>query len=290
MSFEKSIGTLESAKGSSGPDYVIYTPKEELPRAVVQVVFGFNENVETYEGCGFVDALTSSGYVVCFLKLRGFVPNGTVNFGDFETFSDDISALFAFMRQTYRRLPLILYGHDFGSLIVRDYIAYSENNIDGAIISGTWDNASKLGSEKLKTKFDILIHGKDFCGKYNEKKVFGYNTVNDVKYYYSCSSYLQTLLLLEKVSDPEWSANVPLSLPVLLVSGSDDAFENEGNGTSYVYSRLEDAELCELKLKRYDGCEHAPHFGSCKDNVFADITAWIGDVCQGVVDWGTLKI
>ena len=290
MSFVISTGIIEFANFQKSAEYVIYTPRDSIPRAVVQIVHGFNETVESYEECGFVDTLTFHGFVVCGLKLRGFGEDNKVELGNLSVISDDIASFFTHLRKTYRRLPFILFGHDLGSLLVRDYMVSGYSSVDGVILSGTWNNTGKLRSEMLKTKLDILLRGKDFIGYYSDKKIFGHNCDQNGKFTYTSASYLNSIQLLERVSAPEWAGNVPLSLPVLLVSGEDDVLEKDGNGPSYVHSLLFDAELCELQLKKYEGCGHAPHYSSCRDTAFTDVCSWIDDVCQGVVDWGTLKI
>ena len=64
MSYQKTIGTYLSADGITEIHYAIYLP-EGNPRAILQISHGMRDYIERYEQCGFVEAMTDAGFVVC---------------------------------------------------------------------------------------------------------------------------------------------------------------------------------------------------------------------------------
>ena len=140
MGCKKRSGDFLSSDGHSRTSWFIWTPEEAVPSAILQISHGMCEYIERYESEGFIDAMTSAGFVVCGNDHIGHgrraQENGDLGyFTDFSNLVDDLHTLNGIVRQTYRSLPYILLGHSMGSFVAREYIV-KYDDIDGAIICG----------------------------------------------------------------------------------------------------------------------------------------------------------
>ena len=141
MGCKKRSGDFLSSDGHSRTSWFIWTPEEAVPSAILQISHGMCEYIERYESEGFIDAMTSAGFVVCGNDHIGHgrcaQENGDLGyFTDFSNLVDDLHTLNGIVRQTYRSLPYILLGHSMGSFVAREYIV-KYDDINGAIICGT---------------------------------------------------------------------------------------------------------------------------------------------------------
>ena len=127
MGCKKRSGDFLSSDGHSRTSWFIWTPEEAVPSAILQISHGMCEYIERYESEGFIDAMTSEGFVVCGNDHIGHgrcaQENGDLGyFTDFSNLVDDLHTLNGIVRQTYRSLPYILLGHSMGSFVAREYI------------------------------------------------------------------------------------------------------------------------------------------------------------------------
>ena len=76
----------------------------------------------------------------------------------------------------------------------------------------------------------------------------------------------------------EWFEEYPKELPTLIMSGDMDPVGAYGEGPKYVYKHLLVRGVADLKLKMYDGARHELFNESNREDVFADIAAWLGGI------------
>ena len=79
-----------------------------------------------------------------------------------------------------------------------------------------------------------------------------------------------------EVNKKRWFEAVDKSLPVLLVSGTDDPVGDYGRGVAAVYSGLT-AAGADVRMKLYPGCRHEILNETCRDEVIADLLAFAGE-------------
>ena len=314
----KTTGTFKSSDKITDSAYYIYTPEREItPKAILQISHGMCEYIERYEE--LAEFLTANGIVVCGNDHLGHgkTVSDTENLGYFgERDGDihlvqDIHILHDILRQKYRRLPYILLGHSMGSFIVRSYMTAANygNEIDGVILSGTGgtDTAYKYGG--FIASAISLFKGKMYRSKtlrslvfknYNqrfadEKDEFSWLTkdkeIRDkytgddhCNFIFTAYGYRDLFKLLGTISKDDWAADIPLSLPVLLISGSDDPVGNYGEGVKAVYEKLVDIELNDVSMKLYDGDRHELVNETDKSVIFGDILEFVNHVYEGIVE------
>ena len=90
-------------------------------------------------------------------------------------------------------------------------------------------------------------------------------------------SAMQDLIRLNKsCNEKAWFASMDKDKPVLLVSGADDPVGDYGKGVTAVYDMLR-AEDVNAQMKLYKGARHEILNDFCRDEVIADIKAFIAE-------------
>lgn len=313
------MGYIKEQKSFISPDketeivYYVYTP-DATPKAVFQIIHGMCEYMERYEH--FAEYLCGKGIVVCGYDMRGHGRSAKTKddlgwFGakkGYDYFSKDTEALRLIMREKYKRLPYIMFGHSMGSLVLRDYIVDHGTDIDGAIISGTVGGKYPLKQGIALTEFTARFKGgrsrreslkdavmKVFNMDFPEgtprawlSRDINVGIENDKDelcgFTFTSRGFNDLLRLYDNVSYPEWAYDVPKSLPIFIVSGSEDPIGGKGEGVTEVYKSLEDAEVNNLKFKLYDGARHELVNETNKEEFFDDIHTWCEGVIEGVVE------
>ena len=130
---------------------VLCIEPDTAPKAVLQMAHGMAEHKERY--IGLMEYLASRGYVcvmndhrghgksICFAEDLGYFGKVGAKY-----IVDDLHQITLDLRAKYPGLPLFLYGHSMGSLVVRCYRSIYEKDIDGLIVCG-----SPGRNEKAKT-------------------------------------------------------------------------------------------------------------------------------------------
>ena len=313
MAYTKEQKSFTSPDMETEIVYYVYTP-DCTPKAVFQIIHGMCEYMERYEH--FAEYLCNKGMVVCGYDMRGHGRSAKTRddlgwFGakkGYDWFSKDTEALRLIMREKYRRLPYIMFGHSMGSLILRDYIVDHGTDIDGAVISGTVGGKYPLKQGIVLTEFTARFKGgrtrqdslkdtimKVFDMEFPEKTPMAWisrdtnvGIENDkdemCDFTFTARGFNDLLRLYDNVSYPEWGEDVPKSLPILIISGSDDPIGGRGEGVKLVYKALEDAEINNLTFKLYDGARHELVNETNKEEIFDDIHTWCEGVIEGVIE------
>jgi len=310
--FKRSEGRFTSSDKKNTIAYYIYTPTQQ-PRAVFQIAHGMVEHFGRY--AEFAEYLACRGIVVCGNDHLGHGHSAASDddlgyFGgaDADVIVDDMLALHDIMRQKYRRLPYILLGHSMGSFLARSFIVKYGDRLDGAVICGTGGTNKRLGFGIFMSSLIAALRG----GRYRSKFLFsqsngGLNnafknehesawltkdtalteSVRDDKYchfIFTASAYNALFKLYKSVSGEEWAALVPKSLPIFIISGENDPLGGgDGSGPREVYELLRDAEVNDVELKLYKNDRHEILNETDRADVYADVSEFIGRVCDGVV-------
>lgn len=272
------------------------------PEAVVQVVHGAAEHSDRYDR--FANFLVDNGYAVYATDHRGHgrtrVRSGELGDAGPDAWNNFVKDEMQLSRLIHEENPdakLVLFGHSLGSFMAQDYITRQPELIDGLVLSGTSygppppkelmdtlnDAAEKapLGDSALwagffadfnkpfsdEPGFQWLSRDEAEVQKYVDDPLSGFAFTNEL-----VRDYLQGMA---EVRDPAREANIPESLPVLIVQGSLDPVGRNLEGTQALLDRYKELGLENVQHHFYDGARHEVLNETNRDEVQRDVLAWL---------------
>lgn len=281
----------------------IWQDDEKEPKGLFQIAHGVSEYIGRYDD--FARFLASEGYIVFGNDHlgHGLSVESPEDFGFFAEedgdlrMIDDMHILYNIMHKRYPNLPYYLFGHSMGSFCVRVYATAFYNEISGLIICGTGELPSAAAVLEEPVKFLCKKMGaraavpaslldkvsnlavkdartdKDWLSR-NEKNVDAY--INDPL----CGNPLtlggvrDILSLANTCCTDDWAYQLPVTLPILLISGAKDPIGFNGKGVINVCDNLEAAGH-QPKVILYPGDRHEILNEENKDMVYGDILDWL---------------
>lgn len=278
-------------------------------RGVVQISHGMAEYSNRY--AQFALELCKNGYAVFVSDHvgHGYSVKDKGDLGYFgengeESFVEDLKSLTDIIKNEYNDLPVYLLGHGMGSLIARRYTAKYGYLLDGVIYTGTSGDNPALGIGIQLASTLVKQNGPKYKSELLDTIAFGaYNRKTDKRtecdwvsrdnaevdkfiaddlcgYKYTVSGMKALFLTLKNVSTKRWYNSVPLSMPILLMSGSMDPIGDYSKGVSDVYKKLKKSGHKNVTLKFYDGARHEILNEINRKEVFADIVQWLNETCE----------
>jgi len=284
-----------------------WTPEGE-PKAVVQLVHGIAEFIERYDA--FANYLTDQGFVVVAedhmghgQSINGDGIQGYFHGGWFNAVADTYHLLTK-TKTEYPELPYILFGHSMGSFMARTILCkYPDSGIAAAVICGTaWQPAfalpmlikvieamnKKAGETAPSHKLNDMVFG-----GYN-KKVEHKRTSHDwltrddkiVDAYIAhplCGFVPSGGLLRDMmqgiyyIEQPQNLAQMRKDLPVFFIAGGDDPVGSYGKGVQQAADAFRKAGMTDVSVRIYPLCRHEILNEINKEEIFEDVTAWIGE-------------
>lgn len=148
------------------------------PRGILQLVHGMAEHRERYHD--FMDFCAEQGLVVIIHDHRGhgasvkseddwgyFGPDGV------NGIIDDAHQVTEYIKQRFPGLPLMLFGHSMGSLVVRCYMKQYDADVNGLIVCGSPSKRVGAGTGKLIAKFLQVFRGAKYRSEFVNHLAFG---------------------------------------------------------------------------------------------------------------------
>jgi acylglycerol lipase len=253
-----------------------WEPDVVQAKAVACLVHGLGEHSSRY--AHVAEAFNKEGIILFTSDLRGHGKSsgarGHIN--SIEDFMGDIDTLFEQARARYAGLPLFLYGHSLGGILVLHYALLRKPNLKGVIatspgLHNALENqpvkvllAKILGSLIPTT---TIASGLDVNGISRDEKVINaYN--NDPLVHDKASLGFGKIMLAVNKWALENAKIFPL--PLLLLHGKKDPI-------AFVSSSIEFAEPLKAKctLVLWDEGLHELHNEPEKDEVFKTMTLWM---------------
>lgn len=264
-------------------DVIITSPSH--PIGIVQISHGMCEHKERY--LDFMYFLNQHGYVCCIHDHRGH-GKSIHNDNDLGYFYkdghigivEDLHQLTQLMKERYPHLPIYLFGHSMGSLVVRCYIKKYDNDINGLFVCGSpsYNKSSnlgihltsflskikndhyrpqiiqKLGFDAFNKKFNKAIDNSWICS--DSQIVDDYN--NDPLCHFTFTNngfYSLFQLMKETYSKENWHLNQP-TLPIHFIAGRlDPCITNEQEFDKAV-QHLKDIGYTNVTSQLFDNMRH----------------------------------
>lgn len=159
---------------------------------------------------------------------------------------EDLHQIISLVKEKYKDVPIYLFGHSMGSLVVRKYIKKYDNEIDKLIVCGSPSKNSFINVAILLTKVVTLFKGDHHRDKLlqnisigvydrrfkeeirnawlnsNIEKVKEYNNDSKCGYIFTNNGFINLFKLLKDVySKKNWKL-LNKKLPILFIAGSAD--------------------------------------------------------------------
>lgn len=300
--------TFPASSGALEIHVTEWTPTDREIRGVIQIAHGVGEYGKRYDA--FARFLCSHGFAVAANDHMGhgasLIPDGpSVYFGEEEGWRhvvNDMEQLRKITANKFSGKPYFLFGHSMGSFLSRTYlIRFPEVSLAGCILCGTGHPPRlMIMGGKLVVKREIKRLGKkgfSSCadrlvfGSYNKKFTPNRTTVDwvsaneaNVDAYIadplcggkaSLGLFHDLLEGLDIITNPKNIAKVNQSLPILLISGSDDPVGDMGKGVEKAFRCYQKAGVKDVSMKLYPGLRHEILNEKNAQEVYEDVLHWL---------------
>jgi alpha-beta hydrolase superfamily lysophospholipase len=265
-------------QGAGGLDLYlqIWQPVGAL-RGVVAIVHGLGEHSGRYPS--LVSSLTANGFAVTTFDHRGHgkSPGLRGHVDSWSEYREDVHEFLRYTSSHFMHLPLFLYGHSLGALIVTEYVLFYPDGLSGLIVSG--HPLRPTGAAKPH----LIILAK-FLSRYKPKFVIplGLDPSALSRDPSVVEAYRNDPLIQTKVT-ARWGTEAlaavdrvrerarEIVMPILIVHGGADAI----NSPERSRELLDTVSSTDKSLHVYPGGRHEPHNDLEKEEAVADITEWI---------------
>ncbi|MBQ7315356.1 MAG: alpha/beta fold hydrolase [Clostridia bacterium] len=310
MSLSMIDRTYLSSDGVHQIHATVYRPPLDMQvRGVVQIAHGMVDHSGRYRDFAF--RLAAAGYAVglCDHLGHGRTARCAEDFGFFAEHGGvdlvlrDMHTLTEQLRAEFVGCPIVLVGHSMGSFLSRLFAVRYPHDIDAHLIFGTGGPNPLLPFGRALAAIVRCFAGPRHRSRLIASLAFaGYNSHFDpsegqnawlsrdkaylerdgkdpyTDFIFTVSAYQDLFRMLGACNRRRWFRSYPKELPTLLMSGTEDPVGAYGKGPSYVYRRLLMAGVGPLELHLYEGARHELFNETCRDEVIADVLAWLGTV------------
>jgi alpha-beta hydrolase superfamily lysophospholipase len=253
------------------------------PRGVVQVAHGLAEHSARYDR--FARALNEAGYSVRATDHRGHgasIAGAPGDFGPagFEALIADVAAYAASLRGD---LPLFLFAHSMGSFAAQSVILTHSEQYAGVVLSGSTaldllaagmaQAEGPVGLEAFnagfehRTGYEWLSRDEAEVDRYVADPLCGFDLPD--------KTVPALFGAADTLADPAALSGIRSDLPLLVASGSDDPLAGGGQLVEVLAQRYRDAGLVDVTVRLYDGARHEILNELNRDEVTADVVAWL---------------
>ena len=254
----------------------VWEPDVTQPRAVVCLVHGLGEHSSRY--AHVAEAFTKEGFILFTSDLRGHGRSGGLrgHISSIEDFMQDIDILMENARSRHAGLPLLLYGHSLGGILVLHYGLIRKPDVRGVIATSSGLRtalekqplkvflAKMLGALIPKT---LIASGLDSNGLSHDEKVVQVYNNDPLNHDKGSLGFGKTMLGVTK-----WTLEHAgeFSRPLLLMHGKEDAIAFPAGSIEFAAPLK---ERCTLVL--WEGGYHELHTEPDKAEVLKTMTLWI---------------
>ena len=252
------------------------------PKAVVQVQHGLAEHAARYRR--FAEALTAAGHLVYAADARGSGRSAADGYGAWGAdgwpgWVDDVARLTARIRQAEPDLPLALFGHSMGSFATQQHLLEHAGDVDAVVLSGSTEVSWLVPVLAADEPADLSV----FNAPFEHRTGFEWlsRDAAEVDAYVADPACgweappLAGIDTLAAAADPERVAAIRDDLPILIVSGSDDPLAQGGTTVEALAEQYRQAGLTDVEMKLYPGARHEVLNETNRDEVTADIIAFL---------------
>lgn len=299
--------TYPSRDGKTKVHGIMWLPDKPV-KGILQIAHGMMEYIDRYDW--FAGRMNEAGYLVVgndhlghgrtagTMEDLGFFSGKKGN----EYVIGDIHHLRQIMQRRYEGIPYMMLGHSMGSFLVRQYITLYGEDLAGAIIMGTGEEADiVLRGGRLLCAVVRLFKGDRYrssmlakmaLGSLNkgfedrtpadwisrdQKLVDRYVSDPLCTFSFTVNAYQQMFRGMQVMQDKDAVDAIPKTLPLFLVSGGDDPLGGRGKKIKHVLENYAKAGILDVRMKLYEGSRHEILNDLDREAVCQDIRRWMDE-------------
>lgn len=271
----------------------------EKPRAILQMCHGMAENKERYQYV--MKKMAQNGYICVMHDHRG---HGSIELSELGYFNDasgqaiveDVIQVRDEFHQRYPDLPIFLFGHSMGSLVVRCVMKKKDEDYQGLIVCGSPSKNPLASFAIALVHWMILFKGERYRSKLIDQLAFGtFNSkfeTADYPHSWICSvksvqdayaesekcGFLFTLngylnlfkLMKECYSKKNWQMKNP-NCPIYFIAGEEDPCIVSKDKFIGAQNFMKERGYAKISSKLYPQARHEILNEACKDEVIRDM-------------------
>jgi alpha-beta hydrolase superfamily lysophospholipase len=261
---------------------------EDAPRGVVQLTHGMGEHALRY--ADLAAALNARGYVVYAQDHRGHGATATspedlgrLGPDGWTELVGDIDRLRQRAREEHPDVPFVLLGHSMGSFAVQQYLLDHSGDLDAVVLTGTaaidllepaldLDAPMDLSAfnapfEPARTEYDWLSRDPAQVDRYVHDPLCGFGLDSE--------GGKAMFLGSHEVARTERLQSLRRDLPVYVAVGEQDPVNGQLALVDALVDRLRTAGMQDVTLKVYPEARHEVFNETNRDEVVADLLAWL---------------
>lgn len=240
-------------------------------------------------------------------RIKNEIFWGEMGENGFEMVVSDIYKLNCILRERFAPKKIVLIGHSMGSLIARRFLQKYENNLDMLVLCGTpypqrfvslgiillkvlrFFGINRIGADLAYRlsflafnskyyKFDDLDNGKQSGILWVNRDIDELKrTLKDPKcrFIFTINSFINLLCGLRQVFSKYENKVQKPNLPILFISGEDDACGDFGRGVLSALKHINSQGYKNAKMILYAEARHEIFLELNKDEVARDLISWI---------------
>ncbi len=263
------------------------------PRGVVQISHGMGEHAARY--APLAEHLAGLGFAVYAGDHRGHglsMHAGPGHLGDngWNLLVEDLATLTRTARERHPGAPVILFGHSMGSFAAQQFLLDHAELVDGVALSGTTavdqlvvalleaaQRAQESGIEDagvfdaFNAAFEPVRTEADWLSR-DEKQVDAYLADPLCGFAADDRGMTDMGAAAARLAAPE---GIPATLPLYVLVGDRDPLNAGLTLSDLLVSRYRAAGLTDVTYRTYDGARHEVLNETNRDEVVAELTAWI---------------
>lgn len=300
--------TLPSTDGVHDLHVTLWEPEGEA-RAVVQIIHGISEYVGRY--APFARYLNDHGYAVVGHDHlgHGYTARDKSEYGRFPeedgwfTVNRDVRLLRRWAGERFSGLPYFLFGHSMGSFQARTYLIDYPGTVDGCILSGTGQESApvvaggkgvcallwRLKGSSYVSKLVYALSLGAYNGKFRPNRtaadwisrdkevVDAYVKDPMCRFVPTVGMFHAMMTGLQYIGSGDNVKRMDKTIPIALFSGASDPVGAMGKGVEKVYRLLKGAGCANVTMKLYPDARHEILHELNREEVFADLLAWLED-------------
>jgi len=287
---------------------VMITEPEVQPKGVLQMCHGMAEHKERYTEV--MEKMTEGGYVCVMHDHRG---HGNVPFSDRgymtddtgEAIVDDVIQITEEIKEKYPGLPVILFGHSMGSLVVRCVMKKNDKAYSGLIVCGSPSKNPAVGAAITLINIMRKFKGDRYRSKFIDNMAFGsylknienpryphawistdmevqkaYADSEKCGFLFTLNGFLNLMLLMKRTYDNGgWKVENP-DCPVMFIAGEQDPCITSEKDFNAAVEFMREKGYKDVSSKLYPDVRHEILNESCRKEVWKDMLQFADNITE----------